>query len=110
MPATYSVWDRREGASRTDLALAALQLCRRWRAQPGIESAKYYWMNASKIFVMVEGEADALQLSKFNQDADNAAAGFALDDQARLLDAQQLADARGGNEAFQRAGSPTGAA
>jgi hypothetical protein len=110
MPATYSVWDRREGASRTDLALAALQLCRRWRAQPGVESAKYYWLNASKIFVMVEGEADGLQMSTFNQDADNAAAGFALDDVAQMAEAHQLADARGGNDAFQLAGSPTGAA
>ena len=107
MPATYVRWERRDDADRNEMGLAALQLCRRWRAH-GADVAKFYWANPSTIIMFHEGSPEALNVGNFNQDGDNAAAMFAMDDLARLVEAQPLVDGRGGQEAFQRAGSPTG--
>ena len=109
MPAFYTTHERREGADRNDLALAALQLCRRWRAHPGISSAKYYWINPSNILMFAEGAEGAFNIREFNRDHDNAAAVFALDDLARMTSNQMLGDAASGQATYQTAGSPTGA-
>lgn len=109
MPAFISTHERREGVDRNDLAFAALQLCRRWRATDGVTAARYFWIDPSRIFVMVEGEGGSLNPGSFNADPDNAAAAFALDDLARMTMNQGLADARAGQETYTTAGSPTGA-
>ena len=65
-------------------------------------------MDASKIFMFNEGEPGSLVLENFNQDPENVKAAFAMDDLARLVDTRQMGDGRQGQEAFQRAGGPTG--
>ena len=109
MAIAYSRWERRDGADRNDLALAALQFCRRWRTVSGVDSAKYFWVDASTITILVDGEAGSLNVPRFNEDADNARAAFDLDDLCRLTAFETWAEARAGQETHERAGSPTGA-
>ena len=107
MPIGYNRWERRDGVSRTDFALAALQACRTARAQEQVSDARYYWENASTIVVLITGEQGMFDFQP-EPDLEWVKSGYSLDDVARLTDAQRWADAAPAAGVFQEVGSPTG--
>ena len=109
MPVGYSRWERRDGVSRTDFALAALQWCRTARAQEKTNNARYYWQNASTIVILQAGEQGMFDFQP-EPDEEAVKAGYALDDVAHMVEQQQWADAAPAAAVFRDIGSPTGEA
>ena len=95
-------YDRRDEADRDALARAALDLCRATRAQDGITSSRFYWVNADTVVVLSEAES----MEKFDGagSADAAKAIFAISDLARATGTERWIDPRTGAEAYRLAG------
>ena len=56
MPIGIQVWQRKDGADRNELALAALQVCRVMRGYDDVSSSKLFWGGWNTIALIAEGD------------------------------------------------------
>ena len=59
MTMSYTTWERRDNAKAGDWALAALQMCRMFRALDEVVDARYWMCQASRLAVLIEVEPGA---------------------------------------------------
>jgi len=100
------VWQRKDGADRNDLALAAIQVCRVLRGHDDISSSKLFWQGWNTIAIVSEGENTMWDFK--GPDADMAKATAGLADLADIVTGYQLGEARMGQENYEAAGRPSG--
>ena len=99
MAMQVSWWERRDSADRDALGHAALAYCRAARAQPGVRSARFYWLGPDTL-VLVE-DVESLDIPAEAFQADQARTLFALADLAQRTRAERWQDP-GQGEAFYR--------
>ncbi len=80
MAMQVSWWERRDAADRDGLGRAALDYCRAARGQPGVRSARFYWLGPDTL-VLVE-DVESLDIPSTSLTADQARTLFALADRA----------------------------
>jgi hypothetical protein len=95
-------WDRRDTASREELGLAALQLCRAQRARGHVTSSRFYWVTPDEVAIVDETEDRAGYFSPAGEEL--GAALFAMADLASLSFNEQWADAATGEAGYRAAG------
>jgi len=94
-------FDRRDGADRGALGMAALEYCRAVRKQFGAKS-RFFWTGPDSIVIL--SEADSQQVFDEAPDATTAAAFFAVADLARQTGQERWLDPRDGLTAYGAAG------
>ena len=109
MQMSYSRWERRDAAAREDLGRAALEYCRAQRAHNArVTAARYLWVDAGNTLAMlIEGQPG---FADYDPDPPEAltSAQFRMNDVARQVSSELWTDARLGQEAYERAGRPSG--
>lgn len=101
MAVLISYWERRDKAGIEPLAHAANHYCQAARAQEGIRSARFYWVDADHIAIMSEAES----FEVFDRPTPELGeAAFALTDLARASGAERWYEPREAEEAYRRAG------
>lgn len=109
MQMNYSRWERRDGITREELGYATIEFCRAQRSfNRKVTGSRYFWIDAGNtVAVLIEGEPGFADF-----DADPAesltAAQFRMNDVARQLVSELWTDARLGQQAYERAGQPSG--
>lgn len=105
MPIGFSRYERRDGADRNELALTALELCRRQKANPKVRSARYYWHGASEIVFITDGEPGWNDYNP-NPDPGMTKALFKIDSLARFVGQETWREAGLGTRDWERADRP----
>ena len=95
-------WERRDGADREKLAMAALDLCRANRAVDGMRSVRFYWTGPDNI--VLQSDAESFEVFDRPFGADSARAAFALSDLARATGSERWTDPRAGENVYRTAG------
>jgi len=101
MAAALTRWERRDGADRQEMAMAAIALCRASRAS-GAKASRFFWTTSDSIVTLTE--ADSPAFFEREPDADTAKAVFALSDLARSGSQERWIDPRDGQSAYRTAG------
>jgi hypothetical protein len=84
MPLHVTKWERRPNADRDAFGRAALAVCGNARAIEGVRDARFYWVNADTIGMVVNAEVGAYGQNSGVQATPEQAKGlFALSDLAR---------------------------
>lgn len=109
MPVEYLRLQRRQGVSRDEFAQVVLSACRARRANPHVQSSRYFWADGgTTVVVLTQGDP---QMWDFNPTPDEEAVRsvFGLDDVAHQISLERLTDAGAGTQAWDQAGKPPGA-
>ena len=101
-----TLWRRKDGADRNELALAALQVCRVWRSRDDISSSRLFWRGWNDIAIVTEGDDTMFDFRGTDPDMAKASSGLA--DLADVVDWYQLGEARQAQQAYEAAGRPSG--
>ncbi len=108
MPIGIQVWQRKDGADRNELALAALQVCRVMRGYDDVSSSKLFWGGWNTIALIAEGDDTMFDFRGNDADMAMAMATAGLADLADMVQGYQLGEAKAGQESYERAGRPSG--
>ena len=101
MPLHVSKYERRDSANRNELGLAALELCRASRENPGVSSSLFYWINTDQIAIVTDAEPGAWGQGSGNTPQPRTTkAMFALSDLAKATSNETWADARAGSDTY----------
>ncbi len=104
-----SKYERRDGADRNELGIAALEACRSARETAGVIDSRYYWINPDEVAIITDAEPGAWGPGSANTPQPRATkALFALADLAKNTSLEVWADARAGSETYKVAQSATG--
>ena len=101
MAVLLSRWERRDGADREQLGIAAFALCRASRAQ-GAKACRFFWTGPDTVVILAE--ADTAHLFDDPAKPELAQAQFALADLARSTGTERWIDPRDGTTAYRTAG------
>ncbi len=81
-------WERRDAASRDDLAAAMIEVCRATRGASGVTDCRFYWASTDELVMLTFADEPSLPLS-----SDVLTAELALGDLARPQGVEWWADA-----------------
>lgn len=95
MAAKLQVFERRDGATRESVGMAAFAYCRAVRQQKGVTDSKFYWASPDEVAVLSTGESAAALEPR--PDPNLAKAFFGICDVARQTRAENWTDARDGD-------------
>ncbi|HZU73696.1 MAG TPA: hypothetical protein VE990_13080 [Acidimicrobiales bacterium] len=101
MAAALVRYERRDGADRAAMGVAAFNLCRAARHQ-GARSSRFFWTSADSIVIL--SEADSAHLFDDEPKPELAQALFALADLARQVSNERWIDPRDGESTYHTAG------
>ena len=103
MPYRLMIFERRDNASREEMANTALAICKGMKKVDGINSAKFYWSGLDNIVFLTEGTMEALNSGGGNN-PDIIKLAFDLSDLTKQTMNILLAEPRAGEEAYRSAG------
>jgi hypothetical protein len=98
MDVGYTRWERRDGADRNALAMAALEYCRAMREENGVSDARFYWSGVDTLSVLAHVESVDI-LNRLTTPR-LAKASFALADLARQTTTEAWFDAHVGEAMY----------
>ena len=99
MDAGITYWERRDGADRTDVAMAALRLCHALKGTDGVQDAQLYFSKTDCPTILVHVDS-ADVLDRVTYDPAVSAAHFALCDLARHTRTETWLDAANAEKMF----------
>lgn len=104
MGVDVAYWDRRDGADRNDMAVAAYELCRAQKIMDGVEDSRFYWTSPDSIVIQARTSKN---VDWAQPDPKVAESFFRLADLARQTRIESWMDPATGVDNYQRAGRAT---
>ena len=95
-------WQRRDNTSIEAFGGAAYEVCRASRANEGVGSTRFYWVNADTI--VIQSEADSFEAFDRPGTPEFGKAIFALSDLARAVSTERWQEPRAATEMYRRSG------
>lgn len=104
MPLEFTMWHRKDGADRNDLAFAALQVCRVLRGRDDVHSSRLFWQGWNDLAIVTEGEP-TMRNGDGTPEPAMAKATRELSDLADIAESYFMGEANRGQDAYKAADS-----